>query len=50
LAKELLRIARSINLSRYRKHKRGPKKGIKAMTKKGRRHISTAKILAETKA
>jgi len=50
LAKELLRIARSINLSRYRKHKRGPKKKTKPMSKKGRRHVSTAKILANAKA
>lgn len=49
LAKELLRIARSISLSRYRKHKRGPKKPTKPMSKKGRRHVSTAKILAAAK-
>lgn len=46
LAKELLRIARSINLLRYRKHKRGPKKKTKPMSKKNRRHVSTARILA----
>lgn len=49
LAKELLRIARSNNLSRYRKHKRGPKKKTKVMTKQGRSHISTARILAGAK-
>lgn len=46
LARQLLRIARSTNLSRYQKHKRGPKKKTKAMQKKGRPHVSTARILA----
>jgi hypothetical protein len=46
LARALLRIARSINLSRYQKHKRGPRKKIKPMTKTRRQHVSTAKILA----
>jgi hypothetical protein len=46
LAQALLRIARSITLLRYRKHKRGPKKTTKPMTKTRRQHVSTAKILA----
>lgn len=49
LAKQLLRIARSINLARYQKHKRGPKKKTKPMQKKGRPHVSTARILAGIK-
>jgi len=49
LARQLLRVARSINLSRYQKHKRGPKKKTKAMQKKGRPHVSTARILAGVK-
>ena len=46
LAQELLRIANHVNLSRYRKHKRGPKKPPLAMNKKRRTHISTARVLA----
>jgi hypothetical protein len=46
LAKALLRIACGVNLLRYRKHKRGPKKKTKPMTKTRRPHVSTAKILA----
>jgi hypothetical protein len=49
LARALLSIARSINLSRYQKHKRGPIKKIKPMTKTRRQHVSTAKILANAK-
>lgn len=48
-AKELLRIARSINLSRYRKHKRGPKRPPPSMNKKNRNHVSTARVLAAAK-
>lgn len=46
LARELLRIAKSVNLARYKKHKRGPKKPTTAMNKKRRNHISTARVLA----
>lgn len=46
LARELIRIAKTVNLSRYRKHKRGPKKKTKALNKKRRNHVSTARILA----
>lgn len=50
LAKELVRIARQIDLSRYRKHKRGPKKTKPPLNKKHRRHASTARILAQNRA
>ena len=46
LARELIRIARKAQLSRYRKHKRGPKKPAAKMNKKHRGHVSTARILA----
>lgn len=49
LAKELVRIAKTVNLSRYRKIKRGPKK---PKPKKGRRtstHVSTAFIIKKFK-
>jgi len=49
LAKELLRIANSINLLRYRKHKRGPKKKTKPSNKKHRNHVSTARVLAQAR-
>lgn len=47
LARELVRIARLVNLSRYRKHKRGPKKPAEKHNKKRRNHVSTARVLAE---
>jgi hypothetical protein len=47
LARELVRIARLVQLSRYRKHKRGPKKPVPKMNKKHRGHVSTARILAQ---
>jgi IS4 transposase len=50
LAKELLRIAKTTNLSRYRKHPRGPKKKTKPLDKRGRNHVSTAQVLAQAKA
>lgn len=50
MARELIRIARTIYLPRYRKHKRGPKKPTIKMNKKKRRHVSTARILAESEA
>ncbi len=46
LAQELLRIARAMNLSRYQKHKRGPKKKIKPENKQNRNHVSTQRVLA----
>jgi IS4 transposase len=46
LARELLRIAKTVNLLRYRKHNRGPKKKTKTLNKKRRNHVSTARILA----
>jgi IS4 transposase len=49
LAKELVRIANSINLLRYRKHKRGPKKKTKPSNKKHRNHVSTARVLAQAR-
>jgi hypothetical protein len=45
LAKELLRIAREIRLTRYRKHPRGPRKPVQPMNKKHRTHASTARLL-----
>jgi IS4 transposase len=45
LAQALTRIAAGVVLSRYRKHKRGPKKPPPKMNKKRRNHISTARVL-----
>jgi len=45
LAQALVRIAARVVLSRYRKHKRGPKKPPPKMNKKRRNHISTARVL-----
>jgi IS4 transposase len=47
LARELVRIAKRVQLSRYRKHKRGPKNPVAKMNKKHRGHVSTARILAQ---
>jgi IS4 transposase len=49
LARALERIAAGVDLSRYRKHPRGPKKPPPKMNKKGRNHISTARVLKTTK-
>jgi IS4 transposase len=49
LARELERIAAGIDMSRYRKHKRGPHKPPPKMNKKHRRHVSTARILENAK-
>jgi Transposase DDE domain len=49
LARELLRIAKGVNLARYRKHKRGPKKTTQALSKKRRNHVSTARVLARAR-
>lgn len=50
LARELVRIAAMANLSRYQKHKRGPKKKVKPLNKKRRSHASTDRILARERA
>ncbi len=47
LARELIRIAKLAQISRYRKHKRGPKKPVAKMNKKHRGHVSTARVLAQ---
>jgi hypothetical protein len=47
LARELVRMAGLVQISRYRKHKRGPKKPTPAMNKKRRSHVSTARVLAQ---
>lgn len=47
LARELIRIAKTVELSRYRKHKRGPKKPTAKMNKQHRNHVSTARVLAQ---
>lgn len=49
LARALERIAAGVDLSRYRKHSRGPKKPPPKMSKKGRPHVSTARVLAAAK-
>jgi hypothetical protein len=46
LARELIRIAKLVQIARYRKHKRGPKKPVVKMNKQHRGHISTARVLA----
>jgi hypothetical protein len=47
LARELVRIAKTVQLGRYRKHKRGPKKPTTKMNKKRRNHVSTARVLKQ---
>lgn len=47
MARELIRLAQRVNLRRYRKHKRGPKKPSTKFNKKQRSHVSTARILAQ---
>jgi IS4 transposase len=47
MARELIRIAKLVQLSRYQKHKRGPKKPVAKMNKKHRGHIATARVLAQ---
>lgn len=49
MARALIAIAVRIDLRRYRKHKRGPKKKTATMSKKHRAHVSTARILAQRK-
>jgi hypothetical protein len=45
MACELIRIAKNVDPTRYRKHKRGPKKPPKKMNKTKRAHVSTARVL-----
>jgi IS4 transposase len=47
MARRLVSLAQGINLSRYRKHRRGPKKPPKKFDKHHRGHASTARILAK---
>lgn len=46
LAHELVRIASTVPLRRYRKHKRTARKKPPAMNRKHRNHVSTARLLA----
>lgn len=46
LARELIRIAKLVQIPRYRKHKRGPKKPVAKMNKRHRGHVSTARVIA----
>jgi hypothetical protein len=50
MARELIRIGKRVKISRYRKHKRGPKKPVPKMNKRHRGHVSTARILAQRQA
>jgi hypothetical protein len=47
MAKELVRIASTVRLVKYRKHSRGPKKEKPPMDKKHRNHVSTDRILRQ---
>jgi IS4 transposase len=47
LARKLVSLAKTIDLTRYRKHKHGPRKPANKMNKKGRSHVSTARVLAK---
>ena len=47
MAAFLKATAQHAKLSRYRKNKRGPKKPKRAMNKKNRNHVSTAKVLKQ---
>lgn len=47
MAKQLIGIAKTVNLARYRKQPRGPKKPPPTMNKKKRNHVSTARILSQ---
>lgn len=49
LARKLEHIAEGVDLSRYRKHKRGPKKPPPKMNKTKRNHVSTARVLNESR-
>jgi IS4 transposase len=45
LARELLKIAAQVDLARYQKHVRGPKKKKPPMNKKKRKTVATARLL-----
>ena len=46
-SKMLLQLSEKVNLSRYKKHKRGPKKeSIRSKAEKGKPHVSTARLLS----
>jgi hypothetical protein len=47
MAAALLRIAQTIDLKRYKKHKRSPKAAKPHLSKKNRPHLSTARLLNE---
>jgi IS4 transposase len=49
LARQLVRLAHGTDVSRYQKHPRGPKKPKKQFAKKGRNHVSTARVLMESR-
>lgn len=49
LARKLAEIAGKIAIMRYRTHKRGPKNPPPKMNKKKRTHISTARVLTESR-
>jgi hypothetical protein len=49
MAGELKRLARNIRLSRYKKAKWSPKKKPKKMNKKHRKHVSTARVLEQSR-
>ena len=46
-ANVLRELASSVNLARYQKHPRGPKKGPARTTYQNGKHVSTAKLLAQ---
>lgn len=49
LARHLERIAETVDLSRYRKHKRGPQKPPPKLIKTKRNHVSTARVLSQSR-
>jgi len=50
MANLLVALARRVKLDRFRKHRRGPKKPRPKRTRfKGKPHVSTARILAESR-
>lgn len=49
LARRLREIAGNANVLQYRTHRRGPKKPPPKMNKKRRNHVSTARVLAESR-
>ncbi len=49
MARALIRLARQVDLARYRKHQRGPKRPPPKMDKRRRSHVSTARVLAQSR-